>query len=258
MSQQAPPRFLPILMFHALDEGREPPAFSAERFARGMAELSARGYRTMRLADVPRWLRGEKSLPPRCFVITFDDGYRSVYDAAFSTLRRYDFSATIFATVGASVSASKGARPPEMLNRQMMSFAELRAMLAAGFEVGAHTLSHPDLLRLSDDRIEHEVRRGKEILESELGCAVTSFAYPFGRYDARVRAIVSRHHAIACSDRLGLVDRDCDVLALPRVDAYYLREGYRLPWLSRPWFPWYVRARGIPRELRRRARALLD
>ena len=86
---------LPILTFHAIDNRASVISFSPELFERGMRLLHERGYRTVNLADIADGMRKGLSFPEQSFVITFDDGYRSVYDAAFPVLQRYRMTATV-------------------------------------------------------------------------------------------------------------------------------------------------------------------
>lgn len=91
---------LPILTFHALDDKPSVISFPPELFRRGMANLHENGYRTISLLGAVDHLRLKKSFPERSFVITFDDGYESVYEKAFPVLQDYRMTATIFLTVG--------------------------------------------------------------------------------------------------------------------------------------------------------------
>jgi peptidoglycan/xylan/chitin deacetylase (PgdA/CDA1 family) len=71
-----------------------------------------------------------------------------------------------------------------------MSATDLRGLATAGFEVGAHTVTHPVLTDLHPSGVAREVVDSKRSLEAILGREVTSFAYPKGRYDAQVVAQV--------------------------------------------------------------------
>lgn len=236
---------LPILTFHALDAKSDAIAFPPERFERGLQTLHERGYRSIALTDAADLARGGKGFPDDTFVLTFDDGYQSVHEHALPLLQRFGLTATVFVPVGAD------GCPPRLEGREMLDANGIRALRSAGIHVGAHTVSHRDLTRLSDDQLEAEVRNSKAFLEDVLGEQVTTFCYPYGRHDRRVREVVGRHFQCACSDRLGLVTSGSDPLALERVDAYYLRSGRRLAWIAEPWFPWYLQLRALPRRLRR-------
>jgi peptidoglycan/xylan/chitin deacetylase (PgdA/CDA1 family) len=217
---------LPVLTFHAIDERRSVISYSPEGFRRAIATLAGRGYRTLRLAEAAAAVRARRSFPERAFVLTFDDGFQSVYTDAFPALEQHGMSATVFLTVGARPT---GDRLPAFEGRTMLSWAEIREMHHAGHEFGAHTLTHPDLTRLTP-------------------------AYPFGRWDARSRAVVQRYFDCACSDALGLLTARSDPHALERVDAYYLRTPRLVQLMTTAFFPWYVRARDVPRRLRRAVR----
>lgn len=242
---------LPILTFHALECGREAICFSPQVFRRALDRLQAAGYRSLGLPQVVERLRQDSPLPERSLVITFDDGYQSVYDAAFPMLQSYGFTATVFLTVGTEEKQRSSQRLPSLGGRTMLSWSEIREMHRAGLAFGAHTLTHPDLTNLPADRVEAEACVSRAVIEDALGAKVACFAYPYGRYHKQSREIVKRHYACACSDRLGLVTSRSDPYALERVDAYYLRTDRLFGlMLSRP-FPWYLRARSIPRRLRR-------
>jgi len=242
---------LPVLTFHAIDERAEVISFPPRLFERAMARLYQSGYRTLDLADMAACLRNRDTLPDRSVVITFDDGYQSVYDHAFPVLQRYGFSATVFLTVGENVERSDTSRLPSMCDRPMLSWGEIKEMQRAGIAFGGHTLTHPNLTRAAPERITIEMVEGKKIIEDALGASVPTFAYPFGRYDRRSREIASRHFACACSDKLGFTSQASDLYALERVDMYYLASERWLSLMPTRFFPWYVRARSVPRRLRR-------
>lgn len=216
-----------------------------------MARLHESGYRILGLMEAVDCLKERQPFPPRSFVLTFDDGYRSVYDEAFPVLQRYGLSATVFLAVGEGTTARSTARLPSLGGRPMLAWREIREMHQWGVEFGAHTLTHPNLTRLPADRVEAEMRDSQAIIQDALGIPVECFAYPYGRHDRQSREIARRFFACACSDTLGLIDHKSDIYALERVDAYYLRTERLFGVMCSRWFPWYVRARRIPRRARR-------
>jgi peptidoglycan-N-acetylglucosamine deacetylase len=70
--------------------------------------------------------------------------------------------------------------------RKTLAAADLRTLSSAGFEIGAHTVSHKSLPRLGPKELDHEVRTCKQMLEQTLGHKVPMFCYPNGRYDSEV------------------------------------------------------------------------
>jgi peptidoglycan/xylan/chitin deacetylase (PgdA/CDA1 family) len=242
---------LSILTFHAVEDRRSIISLSPRVFRRAIDTLRQGGVRALSLSDAVGLLRDGAPLPPRSVVITFDDGYRSVYEIAFPVLQAHDIPATVFLTTG---SAAGSGPLPSLEGRAMLSWEEIREMERHGIDFGAHTCSHPDLTRSSAERLEAEVRDSKDIVEQGIGRAIACFAYPFGRYDRRVRDVVRRHFGAACSDRLGFVNAHSDLYGLERIDTYYLRTERLVGFLGTPLFPWYVRARAVPRRVRRAMR----
>ncbi len=182
-----------------------------------------RGYRTLSLLEAADRLRQGKPFPERSFVITFDDGYKSVFDEAFPVLRQYKMIATVFLAVRQKRVSGHNVRLPSLEGRQMLSWEEIREMRRYGLEFGAHTLTHLDLTRLSLEQAKFETYESKAMIEYALNIPVTSFAYPYGRYNDQSREIVRSRFACACSDMLGLANSNSDLYALERVEAYYLR-----------------------------------
>ncbi len=244
-------RSVPVLTFHALDELPDAISFSAAAFQRGMERLYRAGYQAVDLMEVAERARSGRRFPPCSFAISFDDGYRSVFDQAFPVLRGLGMAATIFLTVGQRPDRHPDSRLPPLNGREMLSWREIREMQRAGIAFGAHTLTHPDLTRLPLSQVEAETYQSQQIIEDALGIAVRSFAYPFGRYNRRCREVVRERFFCAFSDRLGLTGPRGDPYALERLDAYYLRNDRLFSLMLGPLLAWYVSARAVPRSVRR-------
>ena len=175
---------VPVLMYHVL--GEPPPGaawpqlyVSVVEFARQVEWLAEHGYQAVTLTDVWRhWSRGVP-LPPRPVVFTFDDGHRSVRARALPLLARRRWTAVLNLKVG---------------NLEPGSFTDgdVRRLVAAGWELGAHTFTHPDLRTLDAAALEHEVAGSRTEIARRFGVRVNFFCYPAGRYDARVIAAVRR------------------------------------------------------------------
>lgn len=242
---------LPILTFHSLENQPSVISFPPEVFRQGMAQMHKKGYRTVSLLEAVDCLCLRKPFPEQSFVITFDDGYESVYQEAFPVLKCYEMSATVFLSVGKEESASPQAQLPSLEGRSMLSWREIREMQRYGIEFGAHTCTHPDLKRLPLEQVEAEIYASKAIVEDALGIQVASFAYPYGRYDNRTKQIVEKGFVCACSDKLGLVHPHSDPYALERVEMYYLKTPKLLNVMCTKFFPWYLLFRNVPRSIKR-------
>ena len=242
--------WLPILTFHDIDDRSSVISVSPDVFRFSMRRLTKEGYKTIPLSRIVECIRKAEPFPDRAMSITFDDGYRSVYEKALPVLREYGMTATVFLTTGGGENQGLQERLPSLGGREMMRWPEIREIEREGIDFGAHTLTHPDLTRLPLKRVHAEVCDSKSRIEDALGCAATAFAYPFGHHNRRVREIVQAHYSCACSARLGVVRRGSDPFALERVDMYYFRTErlFRIM-LTRGFLP-YVRLRNIPRQVR--------
>jgi peptidoglycan/xylan/chitin deacetylase (PgdA/CDA1 family) len=242
---------LPVLTFHALEDNPSVISFSPSVFRRGLARLNDAGHRTLNLLDAADYVRRGHPFPDHHFAMTFDDGYASVFSDAFPVLQHLRMSATVFLTVGESQPVMPDTRLPSLSGRSMLSWREIREMRMGGMNFGAHTLTHPDLRRLPDKRVEEQVCRSKSVIEDVLGVPVQSFAYPFGAYDARSLQLAQQYFDCACSANLGFVTLRSDLYAMERVDAYYLRSGPLFDLTLTRFFGPYIWARSLFRRFRR-------
>ncbi|MDX6751728.1 polysaccharide deacetylase family protein [Geminicoccaceae bacterium 1502E] len=142
-----PPGEVPVFTFHTI----EPEPFEAQ-----LAHLARNGYRTVDSEALLRHLTGAEALPPRSVMLTIDDGRKSVWTFGFPLLRRYGFKATVFLIPGYAREAEETgptladawegrvpARSLRVEDPQLMSWAEIRAMDAAGVaDFQSHTLYH--------------------------------------------------------------------------------------------------------------------
>jgi len=242
---------IPVLTFHALASGSGPIYFPPATFARAAQQWHAAGWNTISLLDAVRCVREHAPFPACSFVLTFDDGYASVYRVAFPILQQYNWTAIIFIAPGEHASTQGDASLPQLFNGEMLRWNEIREMRAHGITFGAHTLTHPDLTRLDHAYAENELRLSQSILADALGEAIPLFAYPFGRFNTQVRELTARYFQAAVSDRLGLMNAQSDVFALERVETFYLQADWAANGMPRSWFKWYLAARNVPRQARR-------
>ena len=63
-----------ILMYHSISDGDGPTCIAPEIFVQQMADIHECGYQVIALSEMAEWCRGERELPPRSIVLTFDDG----------------------------------------------------------------------------------------------------------------------------------------------------------------------------------------
>lgn len=213
---------IPILMYHSLDESGAIISTHPDVFAEQMACLDQNGYRGVSLGAAVSELRRTSRWPERQVGITFDDGYENLHRLARPVLARYAFTATAYlVTDHVGGRNDWGPLPPRFGEHDMLSWGQVGDLSQDGWEIGAHTRSHPDLRTMSTEEVEREVENSRRAIEDRLGLKVESFAYPFGYLSESAISIVERHFQSACTTELALASSH-SLHLLPRVDAYYL------------------------------------
>jgi peptidoglycan/xylan/chitin deacetylase (PgdA/CDA1 family) len=214
----APATRVPILMYHQLaaqPRADRRLAVDPKSFADQLGYLHRCGYKTVTTRELAQALRtGDRQLPDKPVVLTFDDGYADFHEVALPLLARYGFTGTVFVTTG-WVAGDAGQRRRQQ--DDMLSWRQIEEVAAAGVEIGAHSVHHPQLDQLGRDRLEHELGAAKGALEDRLGTAVPGLAYPFGYSNRLVReTAAAAGYEYACAVGNRLADSSADPFALPR------------------------------------------
>jgi len=132
--------------------------------------LQSNGYTSITLDELALDIKNGTTSPiSKPVVLTIDDGYRNQYEYALPLLLKYHDTATFFIYTN-----------PIGKDPKFMTWDEIKGLDAAGMVIGAHTLSHPDLSKVTLEQLRTEVLGGKQTLEDHLGKPVQHFASPFG------------------------------------------------------------------------------
>src|SRR4029077_12176921 len=194
-----------IFCYHLLvDKVRYPGTeITPAEFEEQMKELKDRGITVISMQDLLAWKRGEKNIPPRCAVITFDDGYKSQYEVAWPIMKKYGYPFTMFIY-------TEGVRGGALGGGGAITWEQLADMRDNGVDIEAHSATHQDLreghtIRLVgpggkktatkltgpqyEQWLQNEVVGSKQLLEQRLGIKVNCFAVPFGNYNDHVKEL---------------------------------------------------------------------
>jgi peptidoglycan/xylan/chitin deacetylase (PgdA/CDA1 family) len=215
MFAKIPRRFVvhvPILMYHLVVPWRKAGQALAglvvppETFDAQMRTLARAGWHSITAASLATYLGAGLRPPPRSFVITFDDGWSDGYRYAFPIMRRYRFVGTFYVVTG------------RIGHTNALSVAQLRALAAAGMEVGDHTVSHADVPALSASRARSEIVRSALQIKNVMGAAPVTFAYPYGARNARDEHLVEQAgFGLAVTTVYACRESAADQFAIPRL-----------------------------------------
>ena len=219
---------VPILLYHHISD--EAPGsryyITLADFQQEMKALKDWGYTAITASVLVDALREGAPLPPRPVVITFDDGHQSVYDNAFPIMKNLGQVGVLYIVAN------------RLESKDFMDTDELKEMISAGWEIGSHSMSHPDLTA-SGVNLRTEIHDSKTLLEDALGIKITSFAYPFGTINAEVANKTSSYGYLAGMG-LGITwQHNLDTLYyLSRIEIYGGTDlqGFaaKLPWSGAP------------------------
>jgi len=214
---------IPILMYHSISNHASPEfrpcTVSPETFDEHLLYLERCHYTVVTVTQfVQAMARGGDGLPPRPVVLTFDDGYADFYTSALPLLQRHGFTATLYVATAFVGGTSRWLQHMGEGMRPMLTWEQLAEISASGIECAAHTHTHRPLDMLPLSVVRDEIVRSKELLEEHLVQQVSSFAYPYGYYSARVRQVVrAAGYASACGVKGALSSLHDDPYALARL-----------------------------------------
>ena len=227
-------RPLTVIMYHSIsDEGGEA-AIPPDRFAEQVEYLS-RNYPIIKLSDAPAFLAGSSA--ERSIALTFDDAYTDCLECALPLLQRKSIPFTVFVPVrfigGTNEWDWMSGVAPKLA---IMNASQLRELVRSSLvEIGSHSVDHLSMRSLPPSEIERQLVDSKRTLEQLTGCAVTTFAYPYGQLSDFSRhtedAIGRAGYHVAVTTRWGSMNRADRPLALRRI------------WFSRHDGPEQIRAK---------------
>jgi peptidoglycan/xylan/chitin deacetylase (PgdA/CDA1 family) len=171
---------VPILMYHVIN----PPPVGAkfpglyvtrEELQAQVQALAKAGFHAVTMDQMRAAWRSGGSLPSKPVVLSFDNGYQSQYTNALPVLRSVGW-------VGVENIQLTGLPP----SQGGMSEAQVRGLVAAGWELDTQGFSHADLIALSPPALRYQVAVARQEVKRRYGVPVNWFCYPSGHYNPAV------------------------------------------------------------------------
>jgi peptidoglycan/xylan/chitin deacetylase (PgdA/CDA1 family) len=237
-----------VLMFHSVDDSGTTLSVSPAQLMGITRAIRRSGHEVLSLGS----LLADPSRQ-NCVAYTFDDGFETVARVAAPMLRDEGIRATLFLTTGYAGQDNDWPTQPRFApSFPLMSWDDVEALHRDGWEIEAHTKTHPDLRELSDAGIVEEIEGSKAEIEARLGRAPQAFAYPYGYFDGRIVSAVRPHFRYAVTTQMArLQARNGDPYRIPRLDVYYLRHRIIHRRFGRPDNAAYLALRALLRRIRR-------
>ncbi|MFZ1924672.1 MAG: polysaccharide deacetylase family protein, partial [Solirubrobacteraceae bacterium] len=172
---------VPILMYHVINP---PPAgakfpglyVSPEEFSAQMHALADAGFHAVTMDQMrANWTRGTPLPAGKPIVLSFDNGYQSQYTQALPVLHKLGW-------VGVENMQLTGLPP----SQGGLSDAQIRGLVAAGWELDAQGISHADLITLSPVALHEQVAVARAQVQRRYHVPVNWFCYPSGHYNQTV------------------------------------------------------------------------
>lgn len=204
-----------ILLYHHVAEDTPPStSISPANFDAHLAYLRDNDFNVIALDRMIDSLRSGQSLPEKSIVITFDDGYSSIFDVAFPMLQTYGYPFTLFLST----------EPIDDGLSNYMTWDQVRQMSAADVIIANHMVDHPYMLEVGEDeshsrwlaRLSENLLKAEQRIEAQTGQSHRYLAYPYGEYNPAIKSLLEELDFVGLAQNSGAVGPESDFHALPR------------------------------------------
>jgi peptidoglycan/xylan/chitin deacetylase (PgdA/CDA1 family) len=180
-----------ILMYHMISNPKKGAKFNGLRVAPDQFERQLKWLQENRwhFITMKQLIDAGDALPSKSVALTFDDGFEDNYTNAYPLMKKYGAVGTLYLVHDRhqrdwSTNKKAHHNSGELMHEPKLSDTQVSEILESGvFELGAHTMTHANLSKLSLDEKRFEIETSKTRLEDMFNTEVSSFAYPFGIYD---------------------------------------------------------------------------
>lgn len=204
---------VPILMYHVIADAPAGTAYpdlwvGPDRFAAQVAALRDAGFTAITMEELwAAWHDGGR-LPQHPIVLSFDDGEISHALNAAPVMLEAGWPGVLNLTV-------------DNLGPKGLPMWGAKRLIRQGWEIGSHTVSHPDITMLDEAGFARELAGSRKQIKQRLGVDARFFCYPAGKSDATSRAAVKAAGFLgATTVEPGLASRTDDPFLLPRVRVH--------------------------------------
>jgi peptidoglycan/xylan/chitin deacetylase (PgdA/CDA1 family) len=237
-----------ILTYHSIDNSGSAISMTEATLRSHVKWLASGKVQVTPLEHLPR-----VPADTHAVAVTFDDGFQNFADVAWPLLKQHGMPVTLFVVtqrVGAN-NAWDGKDEPGIPTLPLMTWDTIRRLVDQGLTLGSHGRTHAHLPGLDDAALAEEVAGSADEIHRAISVRPSGFCFPFGEFDERSVALARAHYDLAVTTYLATIPNYPDVHCLPRLDAYYYRDGVgRLERWGSGSFARYVAIRRFARSVR--------
>ncbi|WP_320822743.1 polysaccharide deacetylase family protein [Reinekea sp.] len=206
-----------ILVYHHVSE-HSPASTSVtpQVFRQHLQFFKDQQITVMGLADALAAVATGTPLSEKTIAITFDDGYRDIYDNAFPLLQEFDYPFTVFVATD----------PIDQGFGDMLSWAQLRSLHQQGVTIANHSSDHAYLVRQAPQgsqwraAVKANIEHAQQRLTAELGAPIPLWlAYPYGEFNFELQAMLKEMGFLGFGQHSGGVWSGTHAQAIPRFAA---------------------------------------
>lgn len=172
-----------VLGYHDFSETQSETAMRirTSKFRKQMETIRQLGISVISLDDFVAWKQGDKEVPEKSILLTFDDGWKSVYTDAYPILKEFGYPFTLYLYKNYVDGGGKALTTPM-----------IQEMIKNGATIGSHSVSHPYPITVKSYRkkgpdpydayLRKEMGESKRFLESKFKIKANTYSYPGGFY----------------------------------------------------------------------------
>ncbi len=218
---------LPIIMYHHVTEREDKAGIytvTKEEFENDLIYIKSKGYTTITVNDLIRYINFESDLPNKSIMITFDDGFESFYSYVFPLLKEYDMRA-VLSVIGYTVD-KYSLIDDHNLNYSNLTWAQVKVLNDSSLvEIGNHTYNLHDIVtggrkgmaKITNEDINeyqniltNDLLRLQNLLLKNIGKKATVIAYPYGEYSEATTEIIKElgfSASFTCESRINTITK---------------------------------------------------
>lgn len=177
---------VPVVVYHDIVKTpKRGTDVSLDNFYQQMKYLHDNGYTTISTQQLYNYLNVRSRIPRKSVVLTFDDGYQSMYSHVRDILKKFNFRGIVFVYTDAVVGRYGST----------MTWEQIKEISKDVFEIQVHTKSHTNDLALKKEgetegeymgRLDSELLFSRNLIENKIGKKAEYLAYPYGTFSERL------------------------------------------------------------------------